>query len=111
MISRTNLSQLACALSGLPVYGCLPDSPAARAGVRYGDILLSVDGQATPSWDAYVAARQHSGKVIRVRLFRDGVELDLDLVLTTERNVDARSIAAALGLFADGSDEPQGTTQ
>lgn len=112
MISRSNLSQLACALSGLPVYGCLPGSPAARAGVRYGDILLSVDGLATPSWDAYIAARQHSGASIRVRLFREGVELDVDLVLTTERAFDAQSIAAALGLLGDGAaDEPQGTTQ
>ena len=111
MINRATLSELAFALSGLPVYGCLPDSPAARAGVRYGDILLSVDGHATPSWDAYVAARQHSGASIRVRLFRDGAEFDLDIALTKERNADARSIAAALGLFADGADEPRGTTQ
>lgn len=83
MINKSNLDQLAEALGGLPVYGCLPGSPAQKAGVRYGDVLLSVDGQATPSWEAYLSARQHSGKSIRLRLFRDGTELELDVELTS----------------------------
>jgi S1-C subfamily serine protease len=101
LINKSNLSQLAGALSGLPVYGCLPGSPAERAGVRYGDILLSVDGRATPSWDAYIAARESSGSSIRLRLFRDGLELELDVALTRETYVEASGLAAALGLMAD----------
>lgn len=100
MINKSNLVQLAEALGGLPVYGCLPGSPAARAGVRYGDVLLGVDGHATPSWQAYLSARQSSGKVIRLRLFRDGSELEVDVALATEGYLDTTLAAATLGLMA-----------
>ena len=101
MISKSKLSQLAGALSGLPVYGCLPGSPADVAGVRYGDILLGVDGHATPSWDAYLAAREHSGASIRLRLFRDGQELEVDVPLTNKRYLDVDGLASTLGLLAN----------
>jgi C-terminal processing protease CtpA/Prc len=98
VLNRANLTALAQTLGGLPVYGCLPGSPADRAGVRYGDVLLSVDGEATPTWDAYVSARQRSGPSIRVRLFRDGVELEFVLVLDRENQSSAATIASMLGL-------------
>ena len=47
MIAKRTLFELAKTLDGLPVLGCLAGSPAALAGVRYGDILLSVNGQRT----------------------------------------------------------------
>jgi S1-C subfamily serine protease len=100
VLKRSNLTNLAQTLGGLPVYGCLPGSPADRAGVRYGDVLLSVDGTATPTWDAYVSARQCSGPSIRVRLFRDGAELEIEIVLEHDSRSDARTIASLLGLVA-----------
>lgn len=113
MINKSKLTDLAVALSGLPVYGCLPGSPADQAGIRYGDVLLSVDGHATPSWDAYVAARQHSGKSIVLRLFRDGREFDVELVLNGGRVVTADTLAG-LGLFSNGApyaeEPPRGTS-
>lgn len=107
MINKSNLSQLAGALSGLPVYGCLPGSPAEKAGVRYGDVLLSVDGHATPSWDAYIAAREHSGASIRLRLFRDGREFEIDVVLTRDAYIDASGLAATLGLLPNTAPLPE----
>ncbi len=101
MLKRSNLIQLAETLGGLPVYGCLPGSPAERAGVRYGDILLSVDGHATPTWDAYVAARHNSGAAIRLRLFRDGDEFEVDVPLDRGARADIATIAATLGLLND----------
>jgi S1-C subfamily serine protease len=101
MLSRTTLAALALSLNGLPVYGCLPGSPADRAGVRYGDILLRVDGHATPTWDAYLTARQSSGDAVRIALFRDGVELELELVLD-RTPTSALTIASALGLQSPG---------
>jgi S1-C subfamily serine protease len=109
LINKANLCQLASALSGLPVYGCLPGSPAEQAGVRYGDVLLSVDGHATPSWDAYLAARESSGPSIRLKLFRDGREFEVDVALTGKRALDADGLAATLGLLGDvpnSSEEP-----
>ena len=38
MIPRKQLEAIAAAVQGVPVWGCLKDSPSAEAGVRYGDI-------------------------------------------------------------------------
>ena len=99
MLKRSNLDRLAESLGGLPVYGCLPGSPGDLAGVRYGDVLLAVDGQHTPSWDAYIKAREHSGASIRLRLFRDGREFEVEVQLDRSARLDTSSISAALGLF------------
>src|SRR5690349_1676956 len=107
MLTRSNLVRLAQALGGLPVYGCLPQSPADRAGVRYGDVLLSVDGYATPSWDAYIEARDKSGASIRLRLFRDGIEFEVDVPLDREKTYEPATLAAALGLMGDGVPDVQ----
>ena len=101
MLKRSSLTKLAETLGGLPVYGCLPGSPAERAGVRYGDVLLSVDGRATPTWDAYLDAREHSGASISVRLFRDGAELEIDIPLDRTAVQDPLAIASMLGIMED----------
>jgi regulator of sigma E protease len=97
---------LAAALGGLPVLGCLPGSPVDRAGIKYGDVLLSVDGQLTPSWDAYIAARESSGPSIRLRLSRDGREFEVDVPLDRSASVDLTTLSAALGLVDGQPEEP-----
>jgi S1-C subfamily serine protease len=101
LLTRSSLVNLAQALGGLPVYGCLTGSPAEKAGVRYGDILLSVDGVATPTWDAYVQARERSGASILIRLFRDGAELEVDVPLDRSAACDPLALASALGILDD----------
>lgn len=101
LLNRSTLTQLAKTLGGLPVYGCLPGSPAEKAGVRYGDVLLSVDGHATPTWDAYIEARERSGASILVRLFRDGCELEIDVPLDRSGSYDALNLVSALGILED----------
>jgi S1-C subfamily serine protease len=73
------LTQLANTLQGLPILGCSGGSPAARAGLCYGDIVLSVDGTPTPSWTAFLAAT--SASPLRLRVFRRGREVELTLLL------------------------------
>lgn len=80
MLSSEQLTKLANALGGLPVLGCKPGSPAARAGIRYGDVVLAVNGIPTPDWATYVEARQARKAEMQVEIFRGGEELKIDLV-------------------------------
>lgn len=93
-----DLTQVANTLSGLPILGCSSGSPAARAGLRYGDIVLSVDGAPTPSWTAFFEATAGSDALC-LRVFRHGRELELTLRLAA----NARSPRAVL-------DAPSSTT-
>lgn len=49
--------------------------------MRYGDILLALDGMPTSSWDEFLRARNQAGRRIVVRVFRQGQELDMALEL------------------------------
>ncbi|HEY1551952.1 MAG TPA: PDZ domain-containing protein [Kofleriaceae bacterium] len=80
MVSPEQLTKLANALGGLPVLGCKPDSPAARAGIRYGDVVLAVNGMPTPDWSAYAEARRQRAGSMQVEIFRGGEELAIELV-------------------------------
>lgn len=83
---RDDLEKLAAALGGLAILGCLPESPAAAAGLRYGDVLLSVNGVPTPNWVAYVKVMNARAKgAMVVRVFRDGVEAEFSLQLADEQ--------------------------
>lgn len=77
------LTQVANSLNGLPILGCAPGSPAARAGLRYGDIVLAVNGAPTPSWAAFFDASAHAHGELHLRVFRQGRELQLPLQLDT----------------------------
>ena len=81
MLSPTDLARLATALGGLPILGCLSGSPAADAGIRYGDILLAVDGKPTTSWDDFLEARKLGTDHMLARVFRQGVEFDITIPL------------------------------
>jgi predicted metalloprotease with PDZ domain len=77
MLSPHDLSRLATALGGLPVLGCMAGSPAEEAGMRYGDILLSINGTKTGSLEEFLHARNHCQGRMVARVFRQGVELEL----------------------------------
>lgn len=74
MISRKQLEEIAKTVQGVPVWGCLPGSTAAEAGVGYGDIVLAVNGVPTPGIEEYLAARRLRTDGYELRLFRDGRE-------------------------------------
>jgi S1-C subfamily serine protease len=74
------LTQVANSLNGLPILGCASGSPAERAGLRYGDIVLALNGAPTPSWAAFFEAA-HRQRGLRLRVFRQGRELELELDL------------------------------
>jgi len=99
MIPRDKIEALAEAVQGIPVWGCLPGSTAAEAGVRYGDIVLEVNGVRTITIDDYLAGRNLRSDGVALRIFRDGSELSFDLVFRP-RTVD--SSLEMLELIAEG---------
>lgn len=113
MRSRVDLSRLADSLGGLPVLGCLDGSPAAEAGVRYGDILLAVDGVPTRTWDDFLRARAATRGRFVARIFRDGVELEVTVELRANPPgaaevladmISQRVLPNAIGLDGDDDD-------
>jgi C-terminal processing protease CtpA/Prc len=85
MIAKSTLFELAKTLDGMPVLGCLPGTPAARAGVRYGDILLSVNGQRTRNFGDYIEAKALRKDGMAIVLFRQGEETPLEFEYLANR--------------------------
>jgi len=83
-MTKDDLERLATTLGGLCILGCLPGSPGERAGLRYGDVLLSVNGCHTPDWWSFIEATKPRRAQMDIRVFRDGAELELSLPLPVE---------------------------
>jgi serine protease Do len=69
--------------AGLEVKFVLREGPAARAGLRKGDLLLAVDGRSDfrleGDWIRYLLEPAHRGKPVSVRLKRGEETLDLTI--------------------------------
>ena len=98
MIQRKQLEEIAATVQGVPVWGCLPGSTAAEAGVRYGDIVLAVNGVPTPSIVEYLEGRKLRSDGFDLRIFRDGSELEVFVPF----RAPADPMAALAAQIADG---------
>lgn len=98
MMPRKQLEEIAAAVQGVPVWGCLPGSTAAEAGVRYGDIVLAVNGIPTPSIVEYLEGRKLRSDGFELRIFRDGAELSFFVPFRTP----TEPMAALAAQIADG---------
>jgi S1-C subfamily serine protease len=97
MLKWEEVQRIAVRLNGIPVLGCRPGSPAARAGIQYGDILTSVNSVPTPDWAAYIEARALSRGEMRVELFRAGEHLVFELALPAQHEpIDAAGLLEEL---------------
>jgi len=74
MIGKAALFALAKALEGIPVLGTLGGTPAARAGIRYGDILIEVNGVRTRTVLDYIEAKSLRDDGMDIVVFRTGAE-------------------------------------
>lgn len=79
MQSPRELTHLATALGGVPILGCSKGSPAAKAGLLYGDIILSGDGTAVGSWSELLRVCARASSTLLLRVQRAGSLLQLPL--------------------------------
>lgn len=79
---------------GVLMTGVTPGSPAARAGLRPGDIILSVDGKdvADPAALRYRIATLGVDQSVRVTLLRDRRPLEVRLQLVAPPEVPPRQL-------------------
>lgn len=73
------LESLAAALEGIAILGVLPGSPADEAGVRFGDVLMEVNGRRVRSWREYIAATAEARDGMDAVVVRGGAPLALTL--------------------------------
>jgi regulator of sigma E protease len=79
-----------------PILGeVIPGSPAEKAGLKAGDILVSAQQETIPSWNQWVELIQASaGKTLDIELLRDGDRLGLTLIPETGEDGKGRIGAA-----------------
>ena len=68
---------------GVLVSAIVPGGPAAKAGIKPGDVILAVKGQPTPTADVLVSvlADLHPGQTVPVKLLRHGKKLTVAVTL------------------------------
>lgn len=72
---------------GLTVYQVAPDSPAAKAGLKQSDAILSINGEKISTEEGlrnYTKA--HAGQTVVVRVSSKGAEIEKSLTLGAEPN-------------------------
>jgi serine protease Do len=66
---------------GVMINGVLPDSPAGKAGIKRGDVVVSFNGKPTPTQEVLVdlVGKTPPKTAVKVGLIREGKSLDVSL--------------------------------
>ncbi|MGC4095069.1 MAG: PDZ domain-containing protein [Polyangiaceae bacterium] len=83
----SRLERLAKLLGGIPVWEVFPESDAEQAGVRFGDIILRVNGTKTPTFEKFLAAGEQHLDALEFEVFRNGKLLHLSTKARPRRPV------------------------
>jgi serine protease Do len=74
---------------GAYVRGTAPDSPASKAGVMPGDIIVSLDGTKLTDENGGLANlidKKKIGESVKLKIWRNGTDMDLTAVLEQQNN-------------------------
>jgi serine protease Do len=84
---------------GIVIDSVQPDSPADHAGLKRGDVILSVNGQAVRAGDELVAIVSDTdiGKKLRVEYLREGKRASADVEVADRNKIIGESRASDLG--------------
>lgn len=68
---------------GALVGDVIPDSPAEKAGVKRGDVIISFDRQEVKTMESLpkIVANTTPGKAVKVEVIRDGKKINLDVTI------------------------------
>ena len=85
MQSAQTIRELAKIEEGIPLWGCIPDSPSARAGLRYGDIIVRIGGHRVKDVRDYIKAmKARLGTEIAVEVLRNGEPLEAIIIMADD---------------------------
>jgi S1-C subfamily serine protease len=77
MTFRSNLERIAEIYGGIAIFSVDPGSTTHRAGIRAGDVLVSVNGRRVRRLSEYASARGLRKDVLELVVVRDGRTLTL----------------------------------
>ncbi len=83
-------------MNGIAILGALPGSPAEECGLKYGDILLSVNGEAMTTVEDFLRARSSAQDTMELIVRRGGHVMELSIHLDKKRTGTKISAAEAI---------------
>ena len=103
-------------VEGLVVEDVMEDSPALKAGIKKGDVVVTVNGKELKSFETLQEAVQEAGKsekTVTLQVEREGKDIKVEVKPTKTESSDLGSVNVKLApqsgfIFAPGQPMPQG---